>query len=162
MTIQLSNGFSYQIDKEDLPVAQSRNWCVHTPQKGKYKYLVNVDRKGPPPQMKYLHRIIAGAKPGDIVDHINGDTLDNRRSNLRISTQRLNQGNQRRVRGVVPFKGVTFESGRYRARIRLNGKKLNLGSYKTPQEAAEAYAQAALRVFGEHAFTNLNSMKEAA
>jgi hypothetical protein len=160
--LQSTNGFTYQIDEDDLSVAQSRKWCVHTPKKGKYKYVVSVDRKGPPPTMKYIHRIIAGAKPGDLVDHISGDTLDNRRSNLRISNQRLNQGNQRRIRGVVPFKGVTFERGKYRSRIRSGGKKLNLGSYNTPEEAAQAYAVAAKKIFGDHAFTNFDSMKEAA
>jgi len=156
MKLTSSNGFEYQIDEQDENIVKSRRWCVHLPKKGKYKYVVNVQPKKSP-SMVYLHREISGALPGQLVDHINGDTLDNRRQNLRITTQRQNQANQRRVRGAVPYKGVTFEKGKYRARIRRNGKKICLGFHETPEKAAEAYAKSALEVFGEFAFSNYNN-----
>ncbi len=87
------------------------------------------------------------------VDHINGDTLDNRRSNLRVSTNRQNQWNQKRIRGIVPFKGVTLENGKYRSRIRINGKKTNLGRFDTAQEASNAYNKASRDYFGSYSYT---------
>jgi hypothetical protein len=154
MNTTSSNGYSYQIDDQDIHFTHGRSWCVHKPKQGRYKYVVNVISLHGKSKMVYLHRLISGAKQGEIVDHINGDTLDNRRCNLRVGTQRLNQGNQRRVRGVVPFKGVSLENGRFRARIRSNGKKISLGNFRTAEEAGMAYREAAKKEFGEFAYSN--------
>jgi hypothetical protein len=110
-----------------------------------------------------LHREIMGATKGQLVDHKNGDGLDNRRENLRFATRLENSQNRRMSKNNTSgFKGVTFDKkGRrhWRASIgHLYTKKESyryLGLYFTPLEAAIAYDLAALRIHGEFAFTNV-------
>ena len=89
--------------------------------------------------------------PDDMfVDHINRDTLDNRRCNLRIVTQgenNFNRGNW----GKYP-KGISFDEKKqlYRARIQFCGRRFGLGRYKKLQDAVVAYATAAKELYGEY------------
>lgn len=97
----------------------------------------------------YLHRAILGLSPEDpvYVDHRNGNRLDNRRSNLRTTTNALNIANQQVVneRGRSRFRGVYWNAarGRWAADVRLNYRKHYLGLFDT--EAAAAAAVAAFR-----------------
>jgi hypothetical protein len=101
-----------------------------------------------------LHRVITGAPAGLVVDHINGDTLDNRDENLRVCTHVQNLANARRnvKKGDTP-KGVTYQknTGKYLARLMSNGTRFNIGAYETAEAAGEAYMEAALRINGEFA-----------
>jgi hypothetical protein len=104
-----------------------------------------------------MHRQILGAPPGQQVDHINGDTLDNRRVNLRLATHGQNQHNRGKYRNNKSgYKGVSWDkaAGKWRAQIKFNNKKYNLGRYHDPIEAALAYDAAAIRLHG--AFARLN------
>jgi hypothetical protein len=98
------------------------------------------------------------APVGTEVDHINGNTLDNRRSiNLRLSDHRRNSGNRGpNSNNTSGFKGVSFdkESGKYSANIRDHGKQKKLGRFPTAELAARAYDRAAVEVFGEFAWLN--------
>lgn len=103
------------------------------------------------------HRVIfhlMGEEVPEYVDHKNGDRLDNRWCNLRAATATQNTTNSKpRSNAQHPFKGVDFskEWGKFRARI-TEGKKTRLiGYYQTAEEAAEAYNQESLKVFGEFA-----------
>lgn len=100
-----------------------------------------------------LHRFITGYA---LVDHINGDGLDNRRSNLREATQRQNLMNRRRMgNSRQPFKGIYATApGQWRARIRVDGRRVSLGTYPTAREAARAYEAAAFLHHGEFASVN--------
>lgn len=104
-----------------------------------------------------MHRVVIKAKPGQIVDHINGDPLDNRRSNLRIVTASQNNMNSkpslnRKYKGVYKTtKGTTYES-----RIGFKGKQIYLGCFKTQEEAAAAYDDGAMILFGD--FARLNNI----
>ena len=151
MKITLHNGREFRIDESDLDLVNSYKWNVHIKKSG-YKYVYRFEFLNGSYKMRHFHRELLNCPDKMFVDHQNGDTLDNRRSNLRICTNRQNQWNQKRVRGVVPFKGVTFEFGKYRSRIRVNGKKINLGMFKSAQEAAEAYANASRLYFKEYSF----------
>jgi hypothetical protein len=103
----------------------------------------------------FLHREIMGAVKGQIVDHANGNPLDNRRCNLRLCTPQENSRHRDVLRGFK-FKGMTFEQNLWRVRIRTgDGKKLHVGTFHTQEEAALAYDAAALQHFGE--FARLNS-----
>jgi hypothetical protein len=114
-----------------------------------------------------LHRYLLGATRGDgqVLDHWNGDTLDNRRGNLRITDTRGNSMNIRssaqRKRGG--FKGVfwnanagKWEAGICAGALRSNGKrkKIYLGLFEDPADAARAYDEAAAKHFGEFASPN--------
>ena len=149
MTVTLKNGRQFLIDEQDWDLVKHINWNVHIMQKG-YKYVYTFQKVNGKRKMIYLHRMIADCGLSLFVDHINGNTLDNRRSNLRASTNRQNQWNQKRVRGVIPFKGVTFENGCYRSRIRINGKKVSIGTFKTATEASNAYNKASLELHGSY------------
>lgn len=94
--------------------------------------------------------------PGETVDHINGNALDNRRSNLRVATP-IQQQYNRKVSSLskTGFKGVSFEYGKYRARIRKDGEHISIGMFDTPEDAARAYDGAAHELFGEFARLNL-------
>jgi len=108
-----------------------------------------------------MHVLIAGYKPR--TDHIDGDGLNNQRSNLRPATYRQNNHNMRArrpnvnsARHVSQYKGVTWkESGsRWRARIVIDGKEVGLGTFISELAAAQAYDAAAREAFGEYAKTN--------
>jgi hypothetical protein len=105
-----------------------------------------------------MHRLVLHLPPRlPSVDHVNGDGLDNRRSNLRTASFAGNAHN----RGLSSnnrsgFKGVGFESktGRAVAYIKLGYRTRRLGTFDTPRDAALAYDEAALRLHGEYARTN--------
>lgn len=125
----------------------------------RYKWTYNngyAMRKGRGGVWIGMHRVIAQAGPDQHVDHRNGDTLDNRRHNLRICTVRQNVCNTPPRPGTSRYKGVYAHkrSGRWVAAITHGGKKQHLGYFDTQEEAARAYDQAAARLFGEYAWLN--------
>lgn len=108
----------------------------------------------------YLHRLIAGAGPEESVDHINGDPLDNRTSNLRIATKSQNGANRgadrRRMGTSSKHKGVSWRKHRncWGAYIHVDGKTRYLGSFKDEDDAARAYNLAARETWGPYARLN--------
>jgi len=107
-----------------------------------------------------LHRFILGAARGAIIDHANGDGLDNRRANIRICSHRQNTQNRRPHKGRI-YKGTRLCGRRYGAQIYVNGKTKRLGSFSTEIEAALAYDTAAKQFFGEFARLNFPIHAEA-
>lgn len=109
-------------------------------------------------KMVSMHRFILGVENNMEVDHINGNGLDNRRSNLRISTHQQNICNQKlRFDNTSGYKGVSLDK-RYRkwkSFIYTKNKQHGLGYYSNIKEAAKAYNQAALKYFGEFARLNI-------
>lgn len=107
---------------------------------------------------KPMHRLILARElgrellPKEFVDHINGDGLDNRRINLRIATHQQNIRNQRLSKANTSgYKGVSKRNKRWGSCISVDGKTIHLGRFDTPEEAHEAYCQAARKYFGEFA-----------
>lgn len=102
-----------------------------------------------------LHRHLVGAKPDEDVDHRNGDILNCKRDNLRITDNTGNMRNKRKVGSRAGFKGVARTAwDTFNAHIRVDGYLVNLGTYRTAEEAAEAYDGAAVLFFGSMAATN--------
>ncbi len=105
-----------------------------------------------------LHRAIMDAPAGLMVDHKNGDSLDNRRANLRLATRAQNvQNSQKRsTKTTSRFIGINLEkkSGRWAVKIVYEGKRLWLGRFKDELEAAKAYDAAAKKYHGEFARLN--------
>jgi hypothetical protein len=110
----------------------------------------------------FVHREILGLLPCELagmrVDHVDGNGLNNRRSNLRICTNSQNSMNRRPIRNkrYTSFKGIYFEPERllWVAAIQVNGKTIKLGRFRQEEEAARAYDQAAKQHFGEFARLN--------
>lgn len=103
-----------------------------------------------------LHRLLLGDHAGD-VDHINGDPMDNRRRNLRVCTHQQNCFNQKRKRtNTTGFTGVSFSkrSCRYEAYIHRDARKIYLGLYDSPEDAARVRDAAAQVYHGEYARLN--------
>ena len=107
-----------------------------------------------------LHRFILAPLPGFQVDHISGNGLDCRRANLRLVDQSENGVNRRPELGCSSrYKGVSWDSEKQRWRpvIKVHGKRIRLGSFKSELEAARAYDEAAKNAFGEFARLNLSA-----
>lgn len=113
-----------------------------------------------------MHRQLMQPPDGMVVDHINGDGLDNRRANLRICTPKQNNANRRgRVAGATnPYIGVRQERAGWgwRATIAVGRTSYHLGTFATPEEAALAYDAAALAERGEFARLNFTAEQRTA
>ncbi|RJQ39524.1 MAG: hypothetical protein C4555_03185 [Dehalococcoidia bacterium] len=106
-----------------------------------------------------MHRVIMNAPKGVQVDHLDDNGLNNKRGNLRIATYAQNQQYQRisrKQKTASRYKGVCRHKSNWRAQIRIEGRKVWLGDYRTEIEAAMAYDKAAVKHFGEFARPNLN------
>lgn len=93
----------------------------------------------------YMHRALAGATTGQIVDHIDGNTLNNQRSNLRLTSKSGNAWNLHRGHcdGSSNYVGVSRHRNKWRAQICTNGKSRHIGVFETELAAARAYSDAA-------------------
>ncbi|MEQ8785128.1 MAG: HNH endonuclease [Pirellulaceae bacterium] len=154
--IPLTQGKVALIDAEDAERVQTYKWHACRREPNWYAGTSAERRRGN--NMIYLHRLVANAKRGEHVDHINGNGLDCRRENLRICTNAENRRNTRSRRGSSPFKGVSInrKNGQrvWHAAISVNDKTISLGSYYTEAEAARAYNAAAFQYYGEFACLN--------
>lgn len=108
-----------------------------------------------------LHRLLAGATAGECVDHINGNTFDNRIENLRVCSHRENMRNiRKKAAATSKYKGVFFISSggkrrkRWASAIMKDYKKISIGYFATEREAALAYNKKATELFGEFAKLN--------
>jgi hypothetical protein len=99
-----------------------------------------------------MHRVIL--KTRGIVDHINGDSLDNRKENLRRANKSTNAMNMRKHRGLSKYKGVSKEGNLWRVQICINNKRVFSESAPTERLAAMIYDLNAPIYFGEYARLN--------
>lgn len=141
------------IDDTDIPLLVGRKWGIQFAPNGR----VYVRSTNPQPQI-YLHRLLLNAAPGADIDHINGNSLDNRRCNLRTATRSQNNANGR-WDNPTGFRGVALrKNGRFVAKITIKGYQSYLGSFGSAEEAARAYDAAALALYGEFARLNFRSL----
>lgn len=119
-------------------------------------YITGTGRNG---SKALVHRVIANCPIGMVVDHIDGNKLNNQKSNLRICTQGQNLMNKRKTRGVSKYKGVYWNgiANKWVSIIRLNGKGYNLGYFSDEESAGKAYDIKAKKLFGEFANFNFNN-----
>lgn len=154
--IELTSGFQALVDDEDLSRLQKFTWS-YTKQPGSltgYAQTWDSDRK----RMLRMHRVVLGlmtkATCRDHIDHVNRNGLDNRKSNLRLATPSQNHANEGlRSTNTSGFKGVTFDRSRnlWMAKITFRAKTVNLGRFRTPEEAHDAYMAKARELFGDFA-----------
>lgn len=152
-TIPLSRGLVAIVDDADHDAVSAQGSWYADPSRGTFYARRNVWLDGRRCVGVKMHRFLTG---WDLVDHINGDGLDNRRVNLRAATPRENARNRRvRSDSLSGFKGVRrLSSGTWIARIEVGGRRVSLGSFDTAESAALAYDAAAVEHFGEFARVN--------
>lgn len=146
--IHLPGGKTALIDTEDVDLIAQMRWRLSCG--GRYVQSTGRDGK------IFLHRILLATKnTHKVVDHINGDTLDNRKSNLQLCSQSSNIQKGRRKVGACGYIGVTqLPAGAFRAQISIHNKSVHLGVFQNAKEAAEAYNKAAFAQHGPHAKLN--------
>lgn len=104
-----------------------------------------------------MHRLIMQARPGQIVDHINRNRLDNRKANLRFVNAEQNAWNRSKADPARPYKGVSYHGLRkrpWRAGIKVSGKHCELGTFERAEHAAYVYDQVAVALCGKYAVIN--------
>lgn len=144
-------GYDVIIDKEDIHLIVNHKWSVNKRDLLRYGLYYFICRIGV--EIVPLHRHILGCKwkDGNIVDHINGNTLDNRKTNLRLCNKSQSQMNRGKPsNNKTGFKGVSYrkDKGRYEGRIKVNGKTVHLGYTNTAKESYERYVEAAKKHYG--------------
>lgn len=106
----------------------------------------------------YMHTLLIACPKNTLVDHINGNGLDNQKANLRISTRSQNGANRKtNFNSKTGYKGVITHpsyKNKYLAVIKVNGKQHRLGAFLTKEEAATAYNKAAIDIYGNYAQLN--------
>lgn len=148
--IPLTQGKNAIVDIADFEWLNQWNWIAWKSLTGHF-----YARRWADGEHISMHRLILGLDDGEMGNHKNENSLDNRRENLRECDSSKNVCNRGlRSDNKTGYKGVYPCNSGWRARIRLNGKGFHIGCFRTPQEAAIAYNQAAERLFGEFAKIN--------
>lgn len=153
--IPLTQGQVAIVDAEDYEILSQYKWWAQYDPHVKGHYAVTQIKRGPKDWPRVpMHRMILGLTSGDPlqVDHIDRNTLNNRKSNLRRATASQNSCNRRQARpNKHGYKGVTWDSSRskWKAQIRVKGKLITVGRFDEITKAAEAYREAAQRYQGE-------------
>lgn len=153
VTIQLTQAKTTTVDIADFQRVSQHRWCAWlNTTSGKWYVTGTVAGK-----TVYLHRWLCGTPRGLDTDHVDGDSLNNRRiSNLRIATRTQNQANRPIPKNNTSgAKGVSLmKSGRFHSKLTIGGTNVNLGTHDTAELAGMAYDTAANTLFG--AFARLN------
>jgi len=156
-TIQVA-GRDVIVDEQDAHLLAEYDWSIRP--SGSTEYVQKaLFENGVYVGYRSLHRLITGCEGGRVVDHKNGNGLDNRRENLRVCTQAENLRNRKiNVNNTSGFKGVSFDPGTrnskpWRSRIVADGKRINLGRFSSPEEAHAAYCKASVERHGEFSRT---------
>jgi hypothetical protein len=148
--IRLSKGLEATVDDDDLHLVEGASWWAH---KSRRTWYAHAKADG---RFISMHRILMG-EPDCSVDHIDGNGLNNSRTNLRLAAAGQNNANMRKRGGCSSrYKGVSRfkENGKWMAYIRKGGELRYLGLFVAEIDAARIYDAAALQLFGEFAKTN--------
>lgn len=148
----LTNGACTLVDDDDYGWVIEHIWCFHTGYAAR-KIKINGKLK-----RIFMHRLINHTPANLETDHINGDKLDNRKTNLRSCDNARNQQNRQKASNKSSkYKGVHWHirDHKWVARIRVNGNQISLGTFQNEITAAYTYNIAAKEYFGEFARLNI-------
>lgn len=155
-TIKLNNNKLVKIDSEDFEKVSSFHWFT-VKYKNYCKVRAEVWKNGNKKGIT-MSRLILNCPKGMVVDHINGDALDNRKSNLRICTHAENMKNRKILskNNKTGYKGVSWNSfaKQWQVGISFNGKHMTIGYSKNKDDAAKMYNEAAIKYHGDFATLN--------
>lgn len=134
------------VDDEDYEYLNQWKWYAEWNQRGHVYYAVRTSKN----KRIYMHRMLMNTPKGAQTDHINNNSLDNRKSNLRICSHRQNQQNLKRQTSSK-YPGVTWvkREQKWQAQIQINGYRKNLGTFNNEKSAAKAYEKAVRELCGE-------------
>jgi hypothetical protein len=146
--IPLGRGLYALVDDEDYEQLSKLNWHLHQ-SKNNDGYYASSNLK--------MHRLITNAPPGTVVDHINGNKLDNRKKNLRLCTNAENQQNTKSRGGTSQYKGVHYnqKSGKWMGAFVFNSTRYYCGTYASEKECARAVDKKRKEVCDSFAVLNL-------
>jgi len=154
--IQLTQGQVALVDDEDYEWLNSFKWYAH--KIGNTFYAARHIRVNGKQKHQHMHQLIMGDNPLKLmIDHRDGNGLNNQRSNLRFCTHQENQMNQRpRKNSSSVYKGVCWfkRDHKWMAQIRIYGKLIYLGCFDHEEDAAKAYDEVVIKHFGEFAVLN--------
>lgn len=144
--LALNRGKYALVDAADLELLAPYRWLVVNGQ----RYAGHKTTSG----VVMMHRLLMPGGDGLLIDHINGNGLDNTRANLRFATPTQNRQNSKlQSNSTTKFKGVSRRTDMlgapYAARICVHGKRIRLGVFATAEDAHRAYVEAARKYFGE-------------
>jgi hypothetical protein len=153
--LPLSDNRVATVDSDVFDAAAIYRWCVNG--QGYVHAYVPGSRKTGKWKFIRLHHLVLGTPPsGFVTDHIDGNKLNNTRTNLRFVTQRQNARNSTKKRGASMYKGIHLARSSYYATVRIDNFWLRSIPYATEHQAAAAYNQFATAAFGE--FARLNTI----
>lgn len=150
--VPLTKGYVAIIDAADVPLVEGVCWQAMIGRNT--VYAVRTCGSGKAKRRVAMHRVILDAPIGSLVDHRNGDGLENRRNNLRLATCAGNNQNARiRRDNTSGLKGASWHKRckRWQATISIDGNLKHLGYFATPELAHAAYAKVAADMHGEFA-----------
>jgi len=144
------------VDDEDFDRINQFNWFIGN------GYAQRVVEKGNGKRdLFHMHRMVMNTPDGMMTDHINHDTLDNRKSNLRVCTRQQNAFNIKKKKiAASKYKGISQDrrDNSWNVRIGFNNKRIQVGWFKDEMEAAKAYDQKAKELFGDFAKLNFPTL----
>ncbi len=151
-TLELTQGQVAVIDDTDFDNLKAFNWFA-VKDRDRWYAATSIVRDDGKRQLLRMHRFVADAPAEMQVDHINGNGLDNRRSNLRVCTHQENQWNRQAAprNSTTGLQGVNYNKANknFRAAIKHNKKSIHLGVFSTKEAAFEAYKAASIKFKGE-------------
>lgn len=151
--IRLTKGFVAIVDDEDFEFLSQWKWHANASAARRTYAMRNSapDADGKRAHIM-MHRVVCAVAPGEEVDHINGNGLDNRRANLRPVTRGQSMWNRApNASGSSRHKGVYWhkQHRKWVAAIQVNKKRVHIGLFTSEDAAARAYAERAAAEFGE-------------
>lgn len=161
MEILLQNGMHTIIDDEDYEKISQYHWYAKTNKNGRVDVACSFYNKNCKQKTLRLHRVILSAPDKILVDHINGNTLDNRKCNLRLCNNSQNCKNRKSItknKNSSKYKGVFRWRNKWKAQIRTDDGLKFLGCYLIEEDAAHAYNIASIQYHKE--FSALNILPE--
>lgn len=141
MKIALTQRMFAIVDDEDYKYLNQFKWCAAWNGRTRSFYATRQGKLNGKGFVVAMHRMIFGAENGEIVDHQNHDTLDNRKQNIRLTTIKENSRNQSlRADNITGVTGVSWRPSRQKwvARIRVDGKDIFLGIHSSKEAAIVA------------------------
>lgn len=153
--IQSKNGVTFLVSEQDAEKVIALPWYARKNRSGVWR-VTGFYREHKVTRTITLSRFLLDAPSGLLVDHKDGNGLNNTRDNLRLATKAQNNRNRRICTASSnSFKGIVrVRSGRWEARISVNSVRISLGRFSSDVEAAKAYDSAALHYYGEFARLN--------